>query len=155
VGLSSEQESAQQNQNTQRDQNVPKVAEAPDKKDLTNKDEDANDKNKKERWAALQKVLVETLQKQVNGLEARLMAGKDLLITVLEALENLTEAQLALATDKMSRVQVVESYVQRLLGYEAIWKARLEFGSADKSEVAQIRAKRLMAEILLEKEKGR
>ena len=33
------------------------------------------------------------------------------------------ETQLALATDKKSRIQVVESYVQRLLRYESAFKA--------------------------------
>ena len=48
----------------------------------------------------------------------------------------------------------MESYLQHLLAIEAVRKAEREAGETAAHEVAQVKAKRLMAEILLEKEKG-
>jgi uncharacterized protein (TIGR03067 family) len=109
----------------------------------------------KMRLVDLQKALVETLQAQVNGIENE-MWGEYSIITFLQAAEKLMEAQLAIATDKKSRIQVMESYLKRLLGYENTYlKYELFGGKHGPIVYGIIKAKRLMAEILLEKEKGK
>jgi len=106
------------------------------------------------RLVNLQKALVETRQAQVNEIERRLPFGRDAKITVLEAAQKLMEAQLALATDKKSRIRIMDSCMRRLIEYESLLHAELQAGKCTAFEVAQVSAKRLMAEILLEKEKG-
>ncbi len=108
----------------------------------------------KTRLVDLQKARVVALQTQVKGLLQRFQAGKDTLITILDALDNLKDAQLALAADKKSRIEVLEGYLEYLLATEALRKGELEAGKSRPEEVAQVKAKRLLAEILLEKEKG-
>jgi len=109
----------------------------------------------KTRLVDLQKARIAALQERIKGLYARFQVGKDDPFTILDALDNLAEAQLALAADKKSRVQILESYVQRVLEVESLQKAQFADGKATAAEVAQARAKRLMVEIILEKEKGR
>ncbi len=111
--------------------------------------------DEKGRLVDLQKALVETLQAQVDSLESRMPAGRDSLITILQASEQLMNAQLELATDKKSRIHVLEASLQRLLLYEKLKLSELNAGKATAHEMAQARAKRLATEILLEKEKAK
>ena len=109
----------------------------------------------KTRIVDLQKALVETMQARVNEIESGIQHDRYSKITILHAAERLMEAHLALAADKKSRIQIMETYLQRLLGYESLFKQELMAGKGTAHEFAQVKAKRLMAEILLEKEKGK
>ncbi len=105
----------------------------------------------KTRLMDLQKATVEALQQQVDGLEARLRQGRDSTITVLDAYQRLMEAQLELAADKKSRIQVAESILQRLIAFEQLKTDELQAGKSTAFELAQCKAKTLMVEIFLER----
>ncbi len=109
----------------------------------------------KTRLIDLQKALVEALQEQMNGLEARLQAGRDSVSTLMDARQRLMDAKLELATDKNSRIQVMEEALERLLMYEKLRLQELAAGKALVQEVDQVKAKRLMVQIQLEKEKAK
>ena len=102
----------------------------------------------------LQGAIVRTLQSQVDGLESRIQSGIDSTITIFDAYSRLMEAQLALATDKKSRMQVIEASLQRLLMFERFKKSEREAGRSSVYELAQARAKCLMAEIVIENERA-
>jgi RNA polymerase sigma factor (sigma-70 family) len=122
---------------------------------LLEQEKEAPTLNEKARIVDLKKARVEALQAQVDSLESRIQSGRDPLITILDAAERLMQAQLKLATDKKTRIQVLEAFLQRVRLYEKLRLSELSAGKATAHEVAQVRAKRLMAEILLEQEKAK
>jgi len=173
-GLSSANEAVEQKKD------VPGVAYDSGKKEPSKKDDKTDGKNPKTKDDApkakkvdevaekavaaktrlldLQKELVETLQEQVKVLEA--VIGKEVPSPILiEAWEKLMGAQLALATDKKSRIQIMERHLQRMIDHENLWKQELKAkgGTRNVNAIgfATVKAKRLTAEILLEKEKQR
>ena len=111
----------------------------------------------KSRSLDLQKKLVEELQKLVDYFFSaeRFESEKDSLSEILQALDNLKDVQLALATEKKARVNALEAFLHRMLIVEARERAEF-FGGSGKSRAyqgARIKAHRLLAEILLEEEK--
>ena len=110
---------------------------------------------RKARIIDLQKARIAALQDQFLGEYVRLQAGKSSLDEIFEALDNLRDAQWALAADKETRIRIAESCVQVLLELESFRKTEVKNGKSTAHEVFEVKARRLMAEILLEKEKGR
>jgi uncharacterized protein (TIGR03067 family) len=103
----------------------------------------------------LKRARAEALQVQMTGLYARIQAGRDSLITILEAQQRLMEAKLELATDKQSRIEILEEALEFVLLTEKLRIQELNEGKALVQEVDQVKARRLAVQILIEKEKAK
>ena len=81
-------------------------------------------------------------------------AGRDPLGTILDASHRLMQARLKLATDRKSRTQAIEENLERQVAYEKLVKSKLNAGKSRVYDLAQAKAGRLLAEILLAKQNG-
>ena len=105
-----------------------------------------------ERLRELQKARVEALKEQMEGLTERVKLGKDLsMITFIEAVRELGEAELDLAEKNEDRLAAYERMVKSLLNAEDLTAGLVKVGLQTKGGLAQVRAARLKAEVQLEK----
>ena len=101
----------------------------------------------------LQRERVKALEEQLQGQWERVKIGKDPLITLLDVLRELGEAELDLAETTATEVAALERAVDRFKEAEEDMGKLVAAGLQTKQGVAQVRAARLKAEVLLEKRK--
>lgn len=108
----------------------------------------------KNRLPELQKERVDALREQLDGQFERVKIGKDPMIQYIQAVRELGDAELELATTNADRVAAVERMLKELREAEEMVNQLWSAGLQTKQGVAQIKAARLKAEIDLEKLKA-
>jgi outer membrane protein TolC len=105
------------------------------------------------RLRELQRERVKALEEQMLGQFERVKIGKDQMITLLDALRELTDAELDLADTPAAEVAALERSLERHREVEAEMAKLVVAGLQTKQGVAQVRAARLRVEVQLEKRK--
>ncbi len=108
-----------------------------------------------DRLTELRTARLKALKNQVDGLNARLEAGKDPLTTILDANKKLMEAELALCKTNEQRMAVYETAVKRFKVFEELTQGELEAGRRTMHEAQEARAARLEIEIMWEQVKSK
>jgi outer membrane protein TolC len=106
------------------------------------------------RLRQLQEERVKALEEQMQGQFERVKIGKDPLIQLLHAVEELAEARLEIADTLARRREAIEMMVKELTETEEQMIQLQQAGLQTKQGVAQAKAARLKAEIKLEKLKA-
>jgi hypothetical protein len=106
------------------------------------------------RLRQLQEERVKALEEQMQGQFERVKIGKDPLIQLLHAVEELAEARLDVADTQAKRREAIEAMVNELAETEEQMIQLQRAGLQTKQGVAQAKAARLKAEIKLEKLKA-
>ena len=108
-----------------------------------------------DRLTELRTARLKALKNQVAGLNARIEAGKDPLITILDANKKLMEAELSLCNTNEQRMRVYEAAHKRFKAIEELVQGELDAGKKTMHEVEQTKAARLEIEILWEQAKSK
>jgi outer membrane protein TolC len=106
-----------------------------------------------ERLRELQRERVKALEEQLQGQFERVKIGRDPMVTLLDALRELTEAELDLADSPAAEVAVLERSLGRHREVEDEVAKLVAAGLQTKQGAAQVRAARLRVEVQLEKRK--
>jgi hypothetical protein len=101
----------------------------------------------------LRKEQIKALQEQLSSQIGNLKIGKDSILTFIEAVRDLGEAELDLAETREAELAALSGVVKRLQVAEDEMEQMRMAGLMTKAGVAQMRAARLKAEIQLEKKK--
>jgi hypothetical protein len=107
-----------------------------------------------ERVRELQRERVKALEEQLDGLFDRMAERKDPPTTYLEAIRELGEAELDVASGRADELVVLERTLGRFQDAEKKIRALWEAGLQTRQGVAQAKAARLKAEIQHEKRKA-
>lgn len=111
-------------------------------------------KGDNKRLRELQRELVKALEAQLQGQFERVKIGKDPLIQLVSAMQELSEARLDIAESRAERLAAVEELVKQCVVVETQVEQLQIAGLQTKQGVAQATAARLKAEIRLEKLKA-
>jgi RNA polymerase sigma factor (sigma-70 family) len=106
------------------------------------------------RLRKLQEARIEALKTQLQGQFERVKIGKDPLITLLDLLHELKDAELEIASSVEAKVEIVARVLKQLQVTEEQLIELQEAGLQTKEGVAQAKAARLKVEIELEKLKA-
>jgi uncharacterized protein (TIGR03067 family) len=106
------------------------------------------------RLRELQEERVKALEEQIGGQFERVKIGKDPLTTLLDAVWELGQAKLEIASTHEAKLAAMDETVKHYAVIEEQLQALREAGLQAKEAVAQSRAARLKAEIALEKLKA-
>lgn len=102
---------------------------------------------------ALQEQRIETFREMVAMAEAKFADGQGSSSNLLEAQRKLLVAQLDADSDPAERTQLREEIVENLMQFEVQVEAEILSGGAPHSNLLEVRAARLQAEIELARER--
>ena len=103
------------------------------------------------RLRELQRERVKELEVQLQGASERVKIGRDNLLTYIDLIRELADAELDLAETRDIKLAALERMIERLTDCETEVDKWQNAGLKTKQDVAQARAARLKAQVLLEK----
>lgn len=103
----------------------------------------------------LQQQRIATLKEIVEGLNVQRQSGRGSFEETLEATVQLLNAELEVATNDAERIKICENIVKQFATLEEVAQAAREGARGTYTAVLKAKAKRLEAEIVLERMKGR